>query len=247
VAGPSVAGTGPGSLYLPARSYPGPLLLPLVVFPRLDLWLRARLRPAGQWAAAGALLVAVLFEFQPVAAPLMDSAAVPRVYQKVATLPGDVLFPIPFGLLDGYCTKGIMDSNELFYQTIHHKKLPGAYISRIPAIAFDHFDQDPVVYALLRLQTYPDSVPDSQPTVAQVTVFLRLYQPAAFVVHPAFRRAPVGRLLQLQLAGRGYEESVVDGFLLLKKRWSSPVVGGQVTSARIALRRLPRRARAAAG
>ncbi|SHJ35459.1 hypothetical protein SAMN02745146_2893 [Hymenobacter daecheongensis DSM 21074] len=198
------------------------LLLPLVLFARLDPWLRARLQPAGRWAFSGALLGLVLIEFQPAPAPLMDSTAIPRAYREVAQLPGDVLFPIPFGLLDGYQTKGVMNSDELLYQTIHHKKIPGAYISRIPQATFHQFDQDPVMHALLQRQTFPDSALVAVPTAAQVSAFLRRYQPAAFLVHPDYRNQPVHTLLRELLRGRGYQEREVDGYVLLHQPTPAP-------------------------
>ncbi len=192
------------------------LLLPLVAFGSVQAWLNARLRPMSQWVAATGLLAVVLLEFQPVTPSVRTVADVPRVYQVAATLPGATVFPVPFGLLDGYRQVGRMSPDELFNQTRHGKALPGAYISRIPAATFDAFGHYPVLGALLRAQTLPDTALPTRLTSAQVQAFLRTYQPAAFVVSPAYRNRPVHAYLQELVAPFGYtQQEVVDGYVLL--------------------------------
>ena len=191
------------------------LLLPLVVFIRLDGWLRCG--PAGRgWLVAGGVGLVLLVEFQPTAYPLIRSAAVPAAYQQAAALPGPVLFSIPFGLLDGYREIGRMDPAELFYQTQHHKALPGAYISRVPAATFAAFAHEPVLRALLTAQQHPDSLALLPPLApAQVQAFWARYHGAVFVVHPSFREQPVHRLLRT-LRPTGFRERVVQGYVVLQ-------------------------------
>ncbi len=191
------------------------LLLPLATFIRLEQWWQ--LRPAGwRLALAGLLSVVIGLEFQARPYPLIRVADVPQVYAVAAALPGPTLYPIPVGLLDGYRQVGHMNPDELFYQTRHHKALPGAYISRIPAATFTAFDNaDPVQHALLRAQQ-PDSLQPAQPTTAQTLAFLRRYQPAAFVVHPEFRNSPAHQLLRRLLQPIGYAEQTVQGYILIR-------------------------------
>lgn len=193
------------------------LLLPLVVFGRWQPWLEARLRPASRWAAAGGVLVIVLLEFQPQAPPVRTLANVPRVYQKLPQLPGATVFPIPFGLLDGYRQLGSMTPDELFYQTRHGKALAGAYISRVPAATFKAFAQEPVLHALLHIQTKPDTVQPAPPTPAQVQAFLRMYKPAGFVVHPEYRNRAVHVYLREMLQPYGYTEQEIGNYVLLTR------------------------------
>ena len=122
-----------------------------------------------------------------------------------------------FGLLDGYRQVGLINPNELFYQTFHHKALPSAYISRVPAATFSSFDHDPVLHALLTVQMHPDTVLASVPTPPQVDAFLQTYQPAAFIIYPKYRDQPVHTLLRQTLRGRGYREEVVDGYVYLRR------------------------------
>ncbi|GAB3827403.1 hypothetical protein [Hymenobacter jeollabukensis] len=192
------------------------LLLPIVVFAALDPWLRARLRPAARLGVSVGLLGLVLLELQPKAQPLLKLADVPAAYLAAAQLPGDVLFPVPFGLLDGYRKVGQMDGDDLFYQTRHHKKLPGAYISRVPAEVFASFDQDSVMHTLLTLQEHPDTTLQ-HPSAAAVREFLRVYHPAAFIVAPQFRGSAVHRYLQEAMPAQGYREEQIGEYVLLRK------------------------------
>jgi len=191
------------------------LLLPLATFIGLERWWGPH---SVQWRAGlGALLAVVIgLEFQPRALPLVRVADVPRAYARAAALPGATVYPIPFGLLDGYRQVGRADPAELFYQTRHHKALPGGYISRIPAATFAAFDTaDAVQHALLRTQE-SDSLPPTPPTAAQTVAFLRRFRPAAFVVHPSFRNSPVHQLLRRVLQPLGYTERVVDGYVVVR-------------------------------
>ena len=190
------------------------LLLPLATFIGLEQWWQAR--PTGwRWPLVALLGLLLGLEFQPRPFPLVRVADVPAAYTVAAALPGSALYPIPVGLLDGYRQLGIGNPAELFYQTRHHKAVPGGYISRISAATFAAFEHDdPVQQALLRAQQ-PDSAQLPLPTVAQTRTFLRRYRPAAFVIHPEFRNAPVHQLLRRLLQPIGYTEQVVGTYVLL--------------------------------
>lgn len=191
------------------------LLLPLATLLGLEQWWQAR-STKWRWPAVGLLALLLGLEFQPRPFPLVRLADVPAAYAVAAALPGAVLYPIPVGLLDGYRQVGISRPAELFYQTRHHKAVPGGYISRVPAATFAAFEhEDPVQYALLRAQQ-PDSAQPARPTRAQVRAFLRRYQPAAFVVHPEFRNASVHQLLRHLLRPLGYTEAVVAGYVVVR-------------------------------
>ncbi|HLK97073.1 MAG TPA: hypothetical protein VK364_04835, partial [Hymenobacter sp.] len=191
------------------------LLLPLVAFVPWQAWLQKRLRIRWQLVIAAVPLLLVLLEYQPVPPPVRTLAEVPRVYKLIAQLPGNSVFSIPFGLLDGYRQLGKMSPDELFYQSRHSKALPGAYISRIPAAAFDAFGREPVLGELLRVQTHPDTIPPVLPTPAQIQTFLRTYQPAGFVIHPHYRNQPIHGYLRQILLPLGYTEELIDNYTLL--------------------------------
>lgn len=192
------------------------LLLPLVVALGLDGWLRRRPAATG-WLLAAGLSVGVFIEFQPTAYPLIRATDVPLAYRVAAASPGEVLFPIPMGLLDGMRQVGHMDPAELLYQTQHHKALPGAYVSRLPDAAFAAFGHEPVLRALLTAQAHPDSLRLLPPLApAQVQAFWQRYPAAVFVVQPQLAQQPVHQLLRQLTRGRGYREELVQGYVVLE-------------------------------
>ena len=191
------------------------LLLPLVAFMGLDQWLR-NYTATWRWTLPLILASLILLEFQPLPRPLIRLVDVPRAYTVAAHAPGKTLFPIPFGLLDGYRQVGQMDGADLFYQTRHRRALPGAYISRIPAATFAAFDRDPVLHGLLLAQQYPDSVQATRPTAAQVAHFLQIYQPAAFIIHPKFRNSAAHQWLRAALGEGHFREEQVDNYVVLR-------------------------------
>ena len=190
------------------------LLLPLAACLGLDGWLRRAPASLG-WLGAAALLAGVFVEFQPTAYPLIRRADVPAAYRVAAAQPGPVVFPLPVGLLDGYHEVGHIDAAELFYQTQHHKALPGAYISRVPAATFAAFRREPVLHRLLLAQQHPDSLAQlPPPTLAQRQAFWQRYPAAVFVVHPELRGQPAHQVLR-ELLPPGYQEHVVQGYVVL--------------------------------
>jgi hypothetical protein len=192
------------------------LLLPLVVALGLDGWLRRRPAATG-WLLAAGLGVGMFLEFQPTAYPLIRATDVPLAYRVAAASPGEVLFPIPLGLLDGMRELGHMDPAELLYQTQHHKAIPGAYVSRLPAPAFAAFRHEPVLRALLTAQAHPDSLRLLPPLgPAQVQAFWQRYPAAVFVVQPPLVQQPVHQLLRQLTRGRGYREELVQGYVVLE-------------------------------
>ncbi len=191
------------------------LLLPLAVSLGLDGWLRRGPAVRG-WAVAAALLAGLFLEFQVLPYPLVRAADVPAAYRVAARAPGGVLFPIPFGVQDGYHQLGQMDAADMFYQTQHHKAQPGGYLARVPAATFAAFAHEPVLHALLTAQQHPDSLALLLPLApAQVRAFWARYRGAVFVVHPPFRGQPVHQLLRTLLPA-GYREQVVQGYVVLQ-------------------------------
>ena len=91
----------------------------------------------------------------------------------------------------------------------------GAAVLHVAFEALVSVRQDAVLSCLLTLQTHPDTIPPTLPTRAQTQTFLRTYQPAAFVISPAYRNQPVHMYLRQLLQPHGYREQLVDGYVLL--------------------------------
>ncbi|MCR5887962.1 hypothetical protein LRS06_09250 [Hymenobacter sp. J193] len=191
------------------------LLLPIVSLSALEAAWHLRLRPVVQTTLSLLLLVVVGIEFWPKPYQRASQASIPAVYQQVAKLPGTSLIPIPLGILDGYHQVGHLETEQMFYQTLHRKKLPIGYLSRVRPELFASMRQEPVLRAILYQQTKPDTVQPAPPTAPQVQAFLKTYDPAAFVVGPAYRNQPVHAFLRRLLQPYGFREHLVDGYVLL--------------------------------
>ncbi|WP_201977656.1 glycosyltransferase family protein [Hymenobacter rubidus] len=191
------------------------LLLPIVTLSALEAAWRGRLRVSIQLAMSVLLAAVVLAEYWPQPYVLASAATIPPVFREVARLPGTTLIPIPLGIIDGFRQVGRMESEQMFYQTLHHKKLPIGYLSRLPPAYFASLDQQPVLHALLSVQTRPDSVQPAPPTAEQMEAFFRVYKPAAFVISPAYCKQPVHAYLRQLLLPYGYQERMVGDYALL--------------------------------
>jgi hypothetical protein len=96
----------------------------------------------------GALLFAELLP-----APLqLYSAAVPRIYERIAADPDDVtVLELPFGIRDGASSVGNFTARTEYFQTAHGKTILGGYLSRVSRESVAQMRQVPSIDALLVL------------------------------------------------------------------------------------------------
>ncbi|UYZ62085.1 hypothetical protein [Hymenobacter weizhouensis] len=194
------------------------LVLPIVSLGALEAAWRGRLRPATQTGLGLLLCAVVAVEYWPRPYHRAALAAVPAVYQQVRHLAGTSLIPVPLGVQDGHRRVGDMATEQLFYQAVHRKKLPGGYVSRVSPALFQGLEQDAVLSAVLRVQSDPAAVNQAAPTPAQLQDFLRTYDPAAFVFDPAYARQPVRAYVRRLFEPLGFtEEEEVGGYVLLRR------------------------------
>lgn len=99
------------------------------------------------------LVTAALLLFELLPAPLtLYSAAIPRIYQRVAEDPRNVtVLELPFGIRDGASSYGNFNARSQFFQTAHGKTLMGGYLSRVSQQRVDIMHQDPTLDALALL------------------------------------------------------------------------------------------------
>ncbi|PJJ48477.1 glycosyltransferase family protein [Hymenobacter chitinivorans] len=192
------------------------LLLPIVGFSALEAAWDHAARPVARGLLSAALLAVVLFEFWPVPPPLDSSRRLPAAFQAVAKLPGEALFTLPVGLVDGYRQVGKTELRNFLYQPYYRKKIPSAYISRVAAEQFAQFEADTVMHTLVVLQELPaesDTVVVA-PSATAAARFRRRYQPSGVLVSPAWRNGPAHRYLR-QVFPDFREQSFPDGYVLL--------------------------------
>ncbi|RPD50339.1 hypothetical protein DNI29_05965 [Hymenobacter sediminis] len=192
------------------------LLLPIISFSALEAaWQQAK--PASRHVFTLLLGVAIVFEFWPKSYQQTAATDIPALYGQIAALPGTTLIPIPMGVMDGNTHTGEMSTEQLYYQTRHRKKLPGGYLSRVSPALFASFEQQPVLHALLKIQTDSAAIHDTpQLTNQQIENFLRQYRPAAFVIDSSYAHQPIRFYLRELLQPYGFTEQVIGQQVLLK-------------------------------
>jgi len=98
------------------------------------------------------LLGLLLFEHLSVPLPLFD-LRVPALYTKLAQVPGDfAVLEIPPGWRNGAWVLGKQDPvimQEMWYQTVHGKRLLGGNTSRNPEFKFEYYAEDPTLARLI--------------------------------------------------------------------------------------------------
>ncbi len=182
-----------------------------------------------------ALLIGALIAIE-YASTGMDTYAVPipQVVTRLATLPDRTLLELPSGVTEskrvyGYDYSSPSNSWQMYYQTIHHKRRVGAYLSRIPTSTYVAFEHEPVLGDILAMTGRADtdfsnyraapalaSLPDYPSEV--VSRFIERLDLGYVVIQPNPRhgvfRESIERVLGPWIAWR--EES--DGFTLYALR-----------------------------
>ena len=127
------------------------LMLGVAVLFALALRHLASARPAWRRPVLAVVSAALLFELAPVPRRLY-SAEIPAIYRRVAADPRGVrVLELPFGVRDGLSSAGDFSPGSQFYQTYHHKKLIGGYLSRVSRRRFTAIRGRPILNALLVL------------------------------------------------------------------------------------------------
>jgi hypothetical protein len=97
----------------------------------LAVWQVLAKRQARQRLLCAAIAGALIFELAPVPRTVY-SAEIPSIYRTIAADPRPVLvLELPFGVRDGLSSTGNFSAASQFYQTFHHKRLLGGYLSRV--------------------------------------------------------------------------------------------------------------------
>ncbi len=87
--------------------------------------------PAWRRPILATVFCGLLFELTP-APRTLYSAEIPDIYNQIKADPRDVrVLELPFGVRDGLSSAGDFSPASLFYQTHHHKRLIGGYLSRV--------------------------------------------------------------------------------------------------------------------
>jgi hypothetical protein len=107
--------------------------------------------PAHRTRVIGLVAAVLLFEVLPAPRPLY-SAEVPGIYHQIASDPREVrVLELPFGVRDGLSSVGDFSAASQYYQTFHHKRLIGGYLSRVSQQRVAEIRRRPILRALIDL------------------------------------------------------------------------------------------------
>lgn len=163
------------------------------------------------------LLVVLMAEYS-IARPhtFLDTGAVPAVYQEVRKSEKQVLLSLPFGLRDGFTETGRVNTLDLFYQTIHEKKIFGGYISRLDTSLVNTYKQEPVLAFLMDLSQHGDSSSFSSPDSLQNFAFLRKFNPGIILINPEMQLQKVRAWLDSIKQITEYDYREMGGYSLIE-------------------------------
>ena len=109
----------------------------------------------------------LIFERLPVPR-LLFSAEIPRVYLRIAAADDQVrVLELPIGVRDGTSSVGDFTARSQYFQTAHHKRLIGGYLSRVSKRRVANVRRDPVVDALIWLSEGRDLDPSRRQTLME--------------------------------------------------------------------------------
>ncbi|MBI1873225.1 MAG: hypothetical protein HYS05_04955 [Acidobacteria bacterium] len=149
-------------------------------------------------AIVGATLV---FELLP-APRVTYSAAVPAIYDVVARDPRDVVvLELPVGIRDGTSSIGDFNAEAQFFQTFHHKRIVGGYLSRVPRYKISRHRRWVMLRALMALSEGREiSSPRSAILQARGTSFVERLN-VGYVVVDGSRASPALRAFAIDAFG----------------------------------------------
>ncbi len=101
-----------------------------------------------RYTAAIAALLLLDFWSAPIAMHRLER---PAIYDTLAAAPPGAVLEVPVGVRDGFGAAGRIDTDVLFFQSIHGKPLVGGYVSRIPPAVRQAYEREPVLAALVKL------------------------------------------------------------------------------------------------
>jgi hypothetical protein len=189
-------------LFLPML---GCLFLKRYVLPRFPKSLR--------FILVSALVFLLFIEYMPTPYPMVCRRDVPRVYTHLAAKEDGVLLEIPFGLRDGFRMIGDERTSQMYYQTIHHKKILGGLVSRPSKHIFEYFQSQPVVSDILRMEEDQSWKPAAYGE-AQVVDFLETFAVRYIIIYPEYRGSSLEKYLETTFSQHIVGSVDIDRFAL---------------------------------
>jgi len=159
------------------------------------------------------LFLLVFIEYDQKSYSVEAIQRVPEVYHELALKKDGVLLEIPLGFRDGFGKVGLEDTTQMFYQTIHHKKILSGMVSRFKRRKFDFFLSNPLILKLIMLEL--DRKTDLQLSPNDSIDFLKTFNVKYILICPEYRDSVIESLIVKNFSRYIADSKDIDKYLLI--------------------------------
>jgi len=159
------------------------------------------------------LFLLVFIEYGQKSYPVEAMQEVPKVYHELALKKDGVLLEIPLGFRDGFGKVGLENTTQMFYQTIHHKKILSGMVSRFKREKFDFFLSNQVVLELIMLELSRKT--DLQLSDKDILVFLKTFDVKYILIYPEYRNSVIEGFIVKNFSRYIADSEDIDRYLLI--------------------------------
>ncbi|HWZ21520.1 MAG TPA: hypothetical protein VNW06_02635, partial [Cytophagaceae bacterium] len=188
------------------------LFFPIAVFYSVDNLIKG----LGIWRYSISIGIVALFiiEYKPKPYDLFYLNDVPEAMYYIKDLnENKVLMPIPTGIKDGLVGYGIFNTENLYFQTIHKKKVIGGYISRLDKSIIELYLSDSVMVNLFKKKKQKDTTITAS-SQKDADAFFAKFNPGIFVISPNYRNSFHEKYIYSLLANRKYTTKEISNYLI---------------------------------
>lgn len=161
-----------------------------------------------------AIIVTTLisFEFLAIPYPMYDTNIPTPIYEKIRIdeCAGAVL-EIPLGWGDGFKVLGIVNSNLMYYQTIHQKQMFGGVVARYPDSRTEYYRTLPIIRTIIMLEEGElKPLIDIREEKKLARTFIKHFTVKYVIIHQPYFNTPIHKyILEVLPIEKIYEDSRV--------------------------------------
>ncbi|MDP8233899.1 MAG: hypothetical protein P9M06_03750 [Candidatus Saelkia tenebricola] len=192
------------------------LLLPVLSSLFIKRYILRRLSKNLHFYFITVLFLLVFIEYNQKTYSVESMQSVPKVYYELALRENGVLLEIPLGFRDGFGRVGTEETRQMFYQTIHHKKILSGMVSRFNKRKFEFFLNNPVILKLIMLELKQKVF--LVLSDRDVSDFMRKFNIRYLLIPPEYRGSIIESFLKNIFAKYIVESADADGYLLITLR-----------------------------
>jgi hypothetical protein len=160
-------------------------------------------------------LLFAFLEFKPNTYNLVNKNNIPIVYQEIKNSPNKYLTTMPTGIMDGLKSYGKFNNLEQFYQTEHHKKITGGYLSRVSDDVFDSYLKDSVMFQLF-IYSQDKNAQLHIPSKPTIDKYFNTFNTDMFLITPDYRNSNAEKFIRFLIQDKTYKTKSVSNYLYIE-------------------------------